>query len=148
MNGRIRNADIPALRRVLPIMREVENKENMMEWQRERLMNATKRITGMPGGGGGPSSLDEPYARLSELANENEAQIREYMDSLKKAEEILNTIPCDYLKTFVQLKYVMRVPRAEIMRDLNLTEWTYRNLSHAVEDAPDMAHTIWSDTPE
>ena len=63
----IHNRDIPLLADVLPIMQEICQIEQRRDWQRDRMLNITQHLTGMPGGGSVPKGLDEAIlAKLDE----------------------------------------------------------------------------------
>ena len=68
----IRNRDIPLLSDVFYIMQEICQIEQRRDWQRDRMLNITQHLSGMPGGGGVPKGLDEAFSLLSELDEEHE----------------------------------------------------------------------------
>lgn len=141
----IRNRDIPTLTEVLCIMQEIQMLEKQRGWQRENLFSMAQRLTGMPGGGGLPKGLDDPFARLAELDEEQKRRAGEYEKQLRAAEEILNTIPAQSLRTFVKMKYVMNAPDSEIRKELNMTRRGFDRARKCVEDAPDMVSVRWSE---
>lgn len=141
----IRNRDIPLLMDILPIMQEVCQIERQRDWQRDRMANITQHITGTPGGGGMPKGLDEAFALLSELDEDQEARCREYVRKLKKAEAILNGIKSQGMRTFVIMRYVMDVPGAKIRQELNMTRRGFDRARRVVEDAECMTAVKWHD---
>lgn len=145
---RVRNKDIPILGDVLPIMQEVKYTENMQQWQHDRLLNVTQHLSGMPGGGGMPKGLDEPFAQLSELEGKEKEQIDQYIDKLTAAEKILNGIKSQTMRTFVLMKYVMDAPNLKIMEELNMSKWRFEQARRCIEEAPDMAHARWQERYE
>lgn len=141
----IRNRDIPLLAKVLCIMQEIRMVEERRAWQRERLTNITPQLTGMPGGGGLPKGMEEAFAVLSELEEDQAKQCREYAEALKKAQKILNGIESENMRTFVEMKYVFDTPDTEIRRELNMTRRGFEQARKCVEEAPDMHHVRWQE---
>lgn len=145
---KIINKDIPILARVLTAMRDVTNIEEMRDWQRERMYSITQHLSGMPGGGSLPKGLDDTFAKISELNDEQRQKCKRYMEELRKAEAILNTIPSAAMRTFVTMKYVLNIPNVQIMRELNLTEWRFNQAKQCIEQARDMEHVGWKEPYE
>ena len=139
----IKNRDIPLLERIFCVMQEIESLEKRREWQRERMFALTKRLTGMPGGGGLPRGIDAALAILDELDERYAEKIREYSRDLKTAERIMNGIASAQMRTFVQMYYIDGIGKGEIMRDINMTEWGFDRARTSIEQAPDMAHVVW-----
>ena len=137
---KIINKDIPILARVLTAMRDVTNVEQMRDWQRERMYSITQHLSGMPGGGSLPKGLDDTFAKISELNDEQRQKCKKYMEELRQAEAILNTIPSAAMRTFVTMKYVLNIPNVQIMRELNMTEWRFNRARLCIEQAKDMEH--------
>ncbi len=145
---KVRNKDIPILWNVLSLMQEVTKTEEMRQWQRDRLLNVTQHLSGMPGGGGMPKGLDEPFAKLSELEGIEKEQIDQYLCALDAAEKILNGIESHTMRTFVLMKYVMDVPNMKIMEELNMSKWRFEQARRCIEEAPNMAHAKWKERYE
>ncbi len=141
----IRNRDIPILSDVLCIMQEVRMAEERSAWQRDRLENITPHLTGMPGGGGLPKGMDEAFAAISELEETQAQECVKYAKTLKKAQEILNGIANQTMRTFVKMKYVFETPDTEIRKELNMTRRGFDRARKCVEDAPNMAAVRWQD---
>lgn len=139
----IRNRDIPILADVLPTMQLVNQTEQQLDWQHDRMLSISQHISGMPGGGGLPKGLDDVFAMLEEAGEAHESQLRQYVHELRTAERILNGIESQTMRAFVVMKYVMDVPDAEIRRDLNMSEWGFNRTRKAVEDAENMACVLW-----
>lgn len=140
----IRNKDCVLLHRVPYIMQDVCRLETRRQWQKDRMFSITAKLTGMPGGSGGvPTGFDAAFAALSELDEEQSQRVIEYCRELKKAERILNTIPSRSMRTFVVMRYIDDLPGAEIIRELNMTEWGYKRACECIEQAEDMAHVKW-----
>ena len=140
---KVRNKDILILARVRTAMRDVTNIEEMREWIQDRMYNITQHLSGMPGGSSMPRGLDDTYARLSELDDEHKEKCRNFMEELTAAEEILNRIQDEDMKTFVVMKYVMDIPGVEIMRQLNMSEWKYKQARRCIEQATGMTSAPW-----
>lgn len=141
----IRNRDIPLLANILCVMQDVCMVEKQREWQRERLTNITPHITGMPGGGGLPKGLEEAFAAISELEESQAQECLKYARSLKKAQEILNGIGSESMRTFVKMKYVFSIADTDIRRELNMTRRGFEQARKCVEEAPDMASVKWQE---
>ena len=139
----IMNRDIPLLSRIFYTMQDIVSLERRSEWQYDRMFSITKRLRGMPGGGGLPSGLDATYAEVDEMNHEYGEAIRQYMNELKTAERILNGIESRTMRTFVQMYYVDHIGKTEIMRDLDMTEYGFKRARACIEQAPDMAHVQW-----
>lgn len=140
----IRNRDIPLLNSIFYIMQDIVSLENRRDWQRGRMFSTTKRLTGMPGGGT-PMGFDAVLAALEELDDKHHEQLKMYVRELREAERILNTIPCRTMRTFVQMYYIDEISRADIMRELNMTKYSFDQARDAIEKARDMAHVAWKD---
>lgn len=141
----VRNRDIPLLADVLPIMQEIKQIEQRRNWQRDRMENITQHISGTPGGGGVPKGLDEAFALLSELDEEHERSCKEYVRRIKAAQEVLNGIKTESMRTFVIMKYIMNVPDIEIRRELNMSRTDFSRARHCVENAERMSEVKWQD---
>jgi len=141
----IRNRDIPLLASVLSVMQDVCMVEQQRQWQRDRLTNITPRLTGMPGGGGLPKGLEEAFAAISELEENQANECIKYAEVMKKAQEILNGIESENMRTFVKMKYVFDTPDTDIRRELNMTRRGFDRARKCVEDAPNMASVKWQE---
>lgn len=139
----IRNKDIPLLADVLPIMQIVCQIERQRDWQHDRMGNITQHLSGMPGGGGVPKGLDEAFALLSELDEEQESLCKDYVRQLKAAQKILNNIESQSMRAFVLMKYVMNVSDTEIQQELNMTRTGFSRARRCVESASCMADVKW-----
>ena len=95
-----------------------------------------------------PKGLEEPFAQLSELEGTEKEQIARYVQALTAAEEILNGIKSQTMRTFVLMKYVMDVPNLKIMEELNMSKWRFEQARRCIEEAPDMAHARWQERYE
>lgn len=141
----IRNRDIPLLADVLCIMQEICQIERQRDWQRDRMLNITQHLTGMPGGGGQPKGLDEAFAMLSELDEEHEQRCKDYVRQLRAAQKILNGIVSRSMRTFVVMKYIMDVPDSEIRQELNMTRTGFNRARRCVENAKRMSDVKWQE---
>lgn len=140
----VRNKDIIVLEKVLYVMASVCNAERRRQWQQERMYNITQHYSGMPGSGGGvPVGLDATFAAIAEIDEQHAEKLAEYVEDLNAAEAILNGIQSQTMRTFVEMKYVMDIPNQEIMRELNMTDYAFKQAKKAVEQAEDMAHVDW-----
>lgn len=140
---RVNNADIPMLTRIYYTMQDIISLEKRGDWQRERMFSVTKRLRGMPGGGGLPSGIDATLCELDELNHEYGEKLRAYVYELKNAERVLNGIESANMRTFVRMYYVDNIGKAEIIRELGITEYGFARARRCVEQAPDMAHVRW-----
>ena len=108
------------------------------------MYNITQHYSGIPGSRGGvPVGLDATFAAIAEIDEQHAEKLAEYVEDLKAAEAILNGIQSQTMRTFVEMKYVMDIPNQEIMRELNMTDYTFKLAKKAVEQAEDMAHVDW-----
>lgn len=135
----VKNRDVILLSQVLYAMQDVSVTERKRLWQQDRLWNITQKITGMPGGHGEPSGLERHFAEIEEIERRYDAECAEYLDELKRAEEIVNAIPSRTMRTFVTMRYMLGMPNREIMARLNLKRFRYDSLCKLIESAPDMA---------
>ncbi len=140
---KVKNRDIPLLTEVLYIMQAVKGLEERRLWQRDRMLNITQHISGMPGGGGMPKGLDEAISMLSEIDEQHEEKVREYARQLRKAQKIINSIESVTMRTFVMMKYVMDVPDTRIRAELNMSYRGFDRARNAIENAPNMASVAW-----
>lgn len=139
----IRNRDIPILADVLPTMQLVNQTEQRLDWQHDRMLSISQHISGMPGGGSLPKGLEDAFAMLEEAGEAHESQLKQYLHELRTAERVLNGIESRTMRTFVVMKYVMDVPDVEIRRELNMTEWGFNRAKKAIEEAENMAGVVW-----
>ena len=142
----VRNKDIIILARVLYVMASVCSTERRRQWQRDRMFNITQHYSGTPGSSGGvPVGLDAAFAALSEIDEIHAEKLAEYIKDLRAAEIILNDIQSQTMRTFVEMKYVMDMPNQAIMRELNMTDYGFKQAKRSIENAVDMAHVNWSE---
>lgn len=139
----VRNRDIPLLADVLPTMQLVNQTEKILNWQHDRMTSIHQHISGMPGGGLLPQGLEDAFARLYEVGEDHEKEIRQYLKELREAERVLNGIESRSMRGFVVMKYVFDIPDAEIRRELNMTEWGFNRARKAIEEAESMALVVW-----
>lgn len=146
-NGiRIRNKDIPRLTRVVSVMQTVRANEEKRQWIRERMYGIPYQLCWTANGshsGSTPKGLLESYAQLSDLEEKYQEIIRRGIKALKEAENILNGIPYESMRAFVELAYVEQLGAKEIRGYLNLTERGYRTARESIENAPSMADVKW-----
>lgn len=140
----IKNRDIPLLSSIYSIMQEIESLEYRGDRRYKMMFSTTQTISGMPGGGQ-PKGLDDYMAQADDLFEKMDVQIAVYYKQLKQAQDILNAIESVNMRAFVRRQYVDQLDKRIIMRDLNMSEWAYRQARESVEQAQDMAHVIWHD---
>lgn len=141
----IRNKDIIKLHRVLYTMQDVCVTEQKRTWLQDRLWSMTARITGMPGGGGGPKGIDDKLASIGEMEEKYGKELDGFLRELDEAEKILNGIQSRTMRIFVMMKYMFDLTDAEIQSKLNMKRRRYEQARKAIEQAPDMAHVIWEE---
>ena len=117
------NKDIPLLSRIFYIMQDIRSLQHRSDFHDEQLYSTTKRLTGMPGGGGMPHGFDSIIGELEEVNHEYGEKIAEYVEELKKAEKILNGIEEPKMQIFVRALYVDQLAQTEVMRELEMTEY-------------------------
>ena len=142
---RVRNQDIPLLTQIFYILKEAESVERRGEWTYERLFNITRRMTGMPIGGGNAPGMDGTLAEVEELNRIYGDRLQECVKALKDAERILNGIESQTMRTFVQMYYIDDISKAEIMRELNMTEWKFNKARENIESAENMKKVVWKE---
>lgn len=142
---RVRNQDIPLLTQIFYILKEAESVERRGEWTYERLFNITRRMTGMPIGGGNAPGMDGTLAEVEELNRIYGDRLQECVKELKDAERILNGIESQTMRTFVQMYYIDDISKAEIMRELNMTEWKFNKARENIENAENMKKVVWKE---
>ena len=142
---RVRNQDIPLLTQIFYILKEAESVERRGEWTYERLVNITRRMTGMPIGGGNAPGMDGTLAEVEELNRIYGDRLQECVKALKDAERILNGIESQTMRTFVQMYYIDDISKAEIMRELNMTEWKFNKARENIENAESMKKVVWKE---
>ena len=142
---RVRNQDIPLLTQIFYILKEAESVERRGEWTYERLFNITRRMTGMPIGGGNAPGMDGTLAEVEELNRIYGDRLQECVKALKDAERILNGIESQTMRTFVQMYYIDDISKAEIMRELNMTEWKFNKARENIENAESMKKVVWKE---
>ena len=142
---RVRNQDIPLLTQIFYILKEAESVERRGEWTYERLFNITRRMTGMPIGGGNAPGMDGTLAEVEELNRIYGDRLQECVKTLKDAERILNGIESQTMRTFVQMYYIDDISKAEIMRELNMTEWKFNKARENIENAENMKKVVWKE---
>ena len=141
---KVRNRDIPLLNRIFYIMQDIRSMDRRCEFTREQMYSTTKRMTGMPGGGP-PRGYDLMLGELEELNRDYGEKVAEYARELKKAERILNGIPSPKARTFVRMYYVDAVKTSEILSELDLTEYKFKQALERIEGAERMAKVDWPD---
>ena len=67
------------------------------------------------------------------------------MEELKKAEKILNGIEEPKMQIFVRALYVDQLAQAEVMRELEMTEYQFAKARKCVEEAETMKKVQWPD---
>lgn len=143
--GTTRNKDIALLSRVLYTMQDVCITEQKRLWMQDRLYSITAKLTGMPSGHGGTGGLEKCFAEIGEIEEKYKVECAEYLDELKRAEDILNSIQSRTMRTIVTMRYVMAIPNTEIMERLNLKRRRFEAMCRCIEEAEDMRSVRWSD---
>lgn len=138
----IRNKDIPPLESVLCTMQNMRVLEERRRWQEERLTDITQHLSTVPGGGA-KSTLADKFSDLADIETDIENKLHEYALRLKRAEDILNGIRNENMRTFVMMCYVENLPQRKIMSELNMTEGMFKRARKAVETAENMACVKW-----
>jgi hypothetical protein len=139
----VRNKDIPILAQVLSTMQLVCSLEGRCQWQRDRLYNITRWITGMPRSKSPPQGLDAAFAAIDDTNAAHGKQIAQYLHELKVAERIVNGIESRTMRAFVVLMYIEGLPPEQVREELNLTEWGFRRARESIEQAEDMKSVVW-----
>lgn len=140
----VKNRDVLLMSRIFEIMQDIISLENRSDWQYERLFSITRRLTGMPGGGGLPQGMEGTIAEVNELNERYGDRLKNYVHALKEAEKILNAMP-ESMQTFVRAYYIDGLTRAEVMRELNMTKWAFDHARESIEQAECMAKVKWKE---
>ena len=90
-----------------------------------------------------PHGFDVIIAELEEMNRDYGDKINEYVRDLRKAEKIINGIPNRAMRTFVRAYYVDQLEKAEVIRDLEMTEYQFDKARKAIEDAESMRKVDW-----
>lgn len=142
----VNNADIIVLQRIFYAMQDVCTTEERRQWEEDRMLAITQRLTRMGGGSGGvPGGIDAGLAAIEEAEAKHGARLIAYKKELERAEKILDGISNPNLRTFVILMYVHMLPGEEVRKRLNMTEYGFKRARRLIEQAPDMASVEWTD---
>lgn len=137
------NRDIPLLTRIFYIMQDIRSLQHRSDFQADQLTSTTKRLTGMPGGGGLPHGFDAIIGELEELNSYYGEKIEEYVKELRKAENILNGIRDQNMRTFVRMFYVDQLAQTEVIRELEMTDYQFERARRLIEEAECMRKVDW-----
>ena len=144
MEGKKRkNRDLDALEGIFDTLNEAVSMEKRSEWTYDRLYVITRRMTGMPISGGNAPGMDGILAEVEDLCQIYSDKLKQSAKALKKAEKILNGIEHQRMRVFVQMLYIDKVPKAEIMREMDMTEYSFNKCREKVEQAENMRTAIW-----
>lgn len=141
---KVKNKDIPILANVFAVMQLVNRTEQTLNWQHDRLLNISQQLTGMPGGGV-LEGLDGVVSKLQEAGEAHNANVKQYLHELNRAERIINSIESRSMRAFVVMRYCMNMPDAEIRRELNMSEYGLNRAKKAVEEAKNMTSVVWKE---
>lgn len=139
----IKNRDIAPLCQVLYTMQDICCLEKRRAWQRERLFRITQQFTGTPGVHAPSLGMDAVFAELDGLDEEQRQRIQRYVEELREAEKIINSIPSRTMRTFVMMLYICNFSPNVIRRELNMTEYAFMRAREAIEQAENMQSVIW-----
>lgn len=139
----IRNRDIVTLSNVLYAMQDVSMTEERRMWLQDRLTSMSQQITGMPRGGGPTGGMEEKFAIIDELEEKYAKENSAFLEELRKAETILNSIGSRKMRTFVVMRYVMGIGNAEIQEKLCMKRRRFEQLCKLIEQAPNMGKVKW-----
>lgn len=140
----IKNRDIPLLSSIYSIMQEIQSLESRLTYLDSKMYFPSQSLSGMPGGGN-PKGLDDFMAQADDLKDSMGEKMAEYYKQLRQAQDILNAIRNVNMRAFVRRRYVDQLDKKVIMRDLIMSEWSYRQACECIEQARDMAHVVWKD---
>lgn len=142
----INNRDIPALADIRRVMQEIQMLEERIHWQEEKMQSiSARRMKNTPGGSRTPRGLDEPFAALSELNDEDRKLCKSYVLQVRKTKRIIENIESQSMRTFVRLKYVCQEPDTRIMKSLHMSKRGFYRAKRCVEEAPCMAAVKWQE---
>ena len=141
--ARRRNKDLELLEGIFDTLNETVSLEKRSEWTYDRLYSITRRMTGMPIGGGNAPGMDGTLAEVEELCQIYGDKLKQSLSLLKKAERVLNGIEHQRMRVFVQMFYIDNVPKAEIMREMNMSEYVFNKCRDRIEQAENMRKAVW-----
>lgn len=144
-NEKIKNKDIPLLEGLMAIMIEVPLIEQKWLWNQERKYHITQNMSQAPGASNNASKIESILASMDTLDEKHQKRMEEYTGKMEKAQDILNGIKEPIVRTFAVMKYIMNMPETQIRAQLALTEWRYKQLKKAVENAPCMCRVRWKE---
>lgn len=139
----IKNKDIRLLMNIMYYIQDIRALEERLTFERGRLLKVTSHLSFTGGRGGKPATFDETFARLLELEQTHREKLNMYRREMKRADDIINAIPNEQMKTFVSMAYVDHMTKNEICSELKLSSWSYRKIRECLESAPDMKSVIW-----
>lgn len=139
----INNRDIAVLGEVMALMHEVKRLENQLLTQRESMFHITQKLNDMPTGKGMHRGIDDLLARYNELELRLLDTQTEHMDKLKQQQRIIDGIESVRMRAFVCMVYVENCSKADVMRELQMSDWQYRSARDSVEQASSMRTVVW-----
>lgn len=143
MEDNIKNKDIPLLEEIMAIMIEAPLIEHKWQWNQDRKYHITQNVSQAPGAANNASKIESILASMDSLNAKHLKKMEEYTGKMEKAQGILNGIKEPTIRTFAVMKYIMGQSETQIRAQLALTEWRYKQLKKAVENAPCMCKVRW-----
>ena len=134
------NQDIKILLRVRYAMKQVESIHRRIEWEDDRRRNISQRYDRLGAAKGGvPKGLDEMIAELDALREEEICEMREYVQIVRTANEIVHGIQDATVRLFVQLYYVEQKKLSLIALMMDMSRRKLERIRQSVESAERMS---------
>lgn len=141
----VKNKDILLLQEVSAVQAEIASIEKRREWENGRLYKITQNISATPSYGNGAMGMDDAFAQLEDVVIRHGMQIKQYKRMIVKAENILNRISSQQMRTMVRRLYLDGASGATVRAELGMSRWTFENAREAIENAESMDAVKWHD---
>jgi hypothetical protein len=138
-----KNRDAELMEGIFDLMNETVSVEKRSEWTYERMFSITRKMTGMPGGGGNAPGMDGMLAEVEELNGFYGEKLKRCLAMLRKAERVLNGIENQRMRTFVQMVYIDRAAKGKVMKDMEMSEYMFEKCVERIEVAESMRKVKW-----
>lgn len=133
----MKNRDIPLLQSILGVMQRIRQLEMKAEWEHDRMIKVTSHLSLVRGSGHDIGDMmDDVLAKVDAIEQEHREELKAYVDKMREADRIVNEdITDDKLRAFVEMAYIDGMSAGEVKKELNLSEWEYRQTKEKIENA-------------
>lgn len=126
--------EIQLLQDILPIMQRIRQLEMQAEWEHDRMTNITAHLSPDKGSGHGNAlNMDDIFARIDALQGRHRALMGVYEKKMRRAEAVINGIGNERDRAFAVMVYVEGFAAADVKKELNLSDWDYRQTKQRLE---------------